>query len=135
MFPTSTMGGGAYRSNEVEPMRSFCRGLGVALVAALAAIGAGAARAAEPPTVIVILDHSRSMWGPLEGAKQPKYLMMRESLRAGLGKVGSSTRVGLAAFGHRRTECNDVEVMRQPEPIDVERLMQPLEPLTPRGTG
>jgi Ca-activated chloride channel homolog len=122
-------------AHEVQPMRSFRRCLGLALVAALAVISADTARAAEPPAVIVILDHSRSMWGAIEGAKQAKYLMARDALRAGLGRIGSRTRVGLAAFGHRRNECSDVEVIRQPEPVDVERLMQSLEPLTPRGTG
>ena len=116
-------------------MRSFYRCLGAALVAAAASAGANVAQAAEPPAVIVILDHSRSMWGPIEGAKQPKYLTARDALRAALRKIGPQTRVGLASFGHRRNECNDVELLRQPEPVDVDRLMLTLEPLTPRGTG
>src|SRR5262245_46132296 len=115
-------------------MRSFCRFLGAALVATAASAGAGLAQT-DPPAVIVILDHSRSMWGPLEGAKQPKYLTARDALRAGLRKIGPQTRVGLASFGHRRNDCNDVELMRQPEPLDVDRLMPALDPLTPRGTG
>jgi Ca-activated chloride channel family protein len=133
------MGAAASRSSEAmsmnRPMNSFCRRLSTVLAVAVAAACTGVASAAEPPAIIVILDHSRSMWGPLEGAKQPKYLMTREALRAALGKLGSRTRVGLAAFGHRRNECSDVEVLRPPEPVDVDRLMQTLEPLTPRGTG
>jgi Ca-activated chloride channel homolog len=93
------------------------------------------ARAAEAPSAMVVVDHSRSMWGPMEGTKQGKYLLVREALRSGLRKVSPQTRIGLVAFGHRRLDCSDAEVMRSPEPLDVERIMAPLELLTPRGTG
>ena len=117
-------------------MRSLRRRWAAALVTAVAAAATpAAARAAEPPAIVVILDYSRSMWGALEGVKQAKYLTVRDALRAGLGKVRPQSRIGLAAFGHRRNECNDAEVLRQPEPVDVERFMSSLEPLTPRGTG
>ena len=118
-------------------MDGFCRGFcTAALILAAAAFAAvGTAWAAEPPSVIVVVDHSRSMWGPIEGSKQGKYLLVREALRAGMRKMGSQTRVGLASFGHRRLDCGDVEVVRPPEPVDIERLMTPLDQLTPRGTG
>ena len=55
---------------------------------------------------------------------------------ARLGKVGPQTRGrAFTSFGHRRGDCADVEVIRPPEPVDVPRLMEPLEKLNPRGGG
>lgn len=118
-------------------MHSLCRCLGAAATAAAVAacIAVVPAAAAEPPAVVVVVDHSRSMWGAMDGSKQPKYLLTRDALRAGLGKVGPQTRIGLAAFGHRRLDCSDAEMVKAPEPLDIEKLMGPLEQLTPRGTG
>jgi Ca-activated chloride channel family protein len=108
--------------------------VGLALSSAMlcpAAVGA----ADEPPTVIVVFDGSGSMWGSMEGARASKLAVAREALRQSLAKVGPQTRVGLASFGHRRAGCTDVEVMLPPEPLDVERIMAPLEKLNPRGKG
>ena len=107
---------------------------GLALSSALlcpAAVGA----ADEPPTVIVIFDGSGSMWGRMEGASASKLVVARDALRRGLAKVGPQTRVGLASFGHRRSGCSDIEMIVPPEPLDVERIMGPLEKLNPRGKG
>ena len=72
----------------------------------------------------------RSRW-----PRNIKLTVAREAVRRALGKVGGQTRVGLASFGHRRGDCADVEVMRQPEPVDVPRFMEPLEKLNPQGPG
>lgn len=117
-------------------MGSFYRCLGAASVSALTAfVAVAAANAADPASLIVIVDSSRSMWGPLDGNRQGKYLLVRDALRAGFRKTAPQTRVGLASFGHRRGDCADVEVVRPPEPLDVDRIMVPLEQLTPRGVG
>ena len=42
---------------------------------------------------------------------------------------------GLASFGHRRGDCSDVEMLRAPEPLDAQRIVEPLERLNPRGRG
>lgn len=93
------------------------------------------ALAAEPGSLIVIVDGSGSMWGPIEGVRQTKLVLAREALRRGLGKMAPQARVGLALFGHRRGDCSDVEVVRTPEPLDVPNLMSPLEQFNPRGRG
>lgn len=93
------------------------------------------ALAAEPGSLVIIMDGSGSMWGNIEGARQTKLVLAREALRRGLGKLAPQARVGLAMFGHRRGDCSDVEVVRQPEPLDVAQLMAPLEQLNPRGRG
>jgi Ca-activated chloride channel family protein len=106
------------------------------MLAGLAMVLATGASAAEPPAVIVIADASRSMWGTLEGSKQTKLTLLREALRGSLGKIGPQTRIGVAAFGHRRpSDCNDVEVMRAPDTADADRIMTPLDQLSPRGVG
>ena len=75
------------------------------------------------------------MWGNMENPRVNKLTIAREALRKGLAKVGPQTRVGLASFGHRRGDCSDVEVLLPPEPVDVGRIVAPLEKLNPRGKG
>lgn len=93
------------------------------------------ALAAEPGSLVVIMDGSGSMWGPIEGGRQTKLVLAREALRRGLGKLVPEVRVGLALFGHRRGDCSDVEVVRAPEPLNVPNLMEPLDQFSPRGRG
>jgi Ca-activated chloride channel family protein len=111
------------------------RGWALALAALLGAFGATAARGNEPASVVIVFDGSSSMWGIIDGARGSKLAVARDAVRRALGKVGAQTRVGLASFGHRRGDCADVEVMRQPEPVDAARLMEPLDKLNPRGRG
>ena len=74
--------------------------------------GAAAARAQEPASVIVVFDGSGSMAGNIEGVRGSKVVLAREAVRRALAKVAPQTRVGLAAFGHRRGDCGDVELLR-----------------------
>ena len=91
---------------------------------------------AEPPTTIVVFDGSGSMWGRLGGDKETKFAGAREALRRALPKISSQTRVGLAAFGHRRKgDCSDTEVMLPPEPLDPARILAPLDRFNPKGKG
>jgi Ca-activated chloride channel homolog len=107
----------------------------LAPAAGLGLMLAGLARAADPASLIVVFDGSGSMWGSIEGAKTSKLVLTREAVRRGLGKINPLTRVGVASFGHRRGDCGDVEVLRAPEPLDVQRILEPLERLNPRGRG
>lgn len=92
--------------------------------------------AAEPPTTIVIVDGSGSMWGKLDGERLAKLYMVRDGLRAGFAKMSPQSRVGLASFGHRRAgDCGDAEVIVKPEALSLDRLMPPIEKLNPRGRG
>ncbi len=118
-------------------MPRLCRCLCAAIALALFVLSTNGtpALAAEPGSLIVIVDGSGSMWGPIEGVRQTKLVLAREALRRGLGKMAPQARVGLALFGHRRGDCSDVEVVRPPEPLDVPHLMGPLEQFNPRGRG
>jgi Mg-chelatase subunit ChlD len=86
-------------------------------------------------SLIIVFDGSGTMWGNMEGAKKSKLIIAREAVLRGLAKISPQTRVGLAAFGHRRGDCGDVEVLRAPEPLDVPRISEPLEKLNPKGRG
>ncbi len=119
-------------------MRRRRWGFRLCLVAAVLCVGgtAGArAQATDAGAVIVLFDGSGSMWGPLEGSRQSKLVIGRDGLRRALSRIAPQTRVGLASFGHRRGDCSDVELLRRPEPIDMDRIMLPLERLNPRGRG
>ena len=118
-------------------MRRLYRYLWAAAASAPFVLSAGhkPALAAEPGSLMVIVDGSGSMWGPIEGVRQTKLVLAREALRRGLGKMSPQARVGLTLFGHRRGDCSDVEVVRTPELLDVPNLMGPLEQFNPRGRG
>jgi Ca-activated chloride channel family protein len=97
---------------------------------------AGLAQAAEPPTTVVIFDGSGSMWGKLDGERSSKLVMARDAVRKGLARTAPGTLVGLMSFGHRRGgDCQDTETLIKPAPLDIERVMAPLETLNPRGRG
>ncbi len=110
----------------------FLSGVLLAMLAVTARTGA---QAADPPSVIVIVDGSGSMWGAFDATRHGKSVLVREALRAALGKINPQTRIGLAAFGHRRAgDCNDVEVVLEPE-AHPERILGPLAQINPRGRG
>jgi Ca-activated chloride channel homolog len=127
----------------VFSMRRWGWGLGPWLmtVAALCAAASTGVRAqpadaaAMTPALMIVFDGSGSMWGPIEGTRQSKLVVAREGLRRGLARIAPQTRVGLTSFGNRRGDCSDVEVSRRAEPIDMERIMLPLDRLNPRGRG
>lgn len=121
----------------IEAIAFAARLFAAHLIGAMAAgLVATAAIAAEPPTTIVIFDGSGSMWGKLDGERDTKFANARDALRRALPKVAPQSRVGLAAFGHRRRgDCSDTEIMLPPEPVDTARIMALLEKFNPRGKG
>lgn len=138
------MGAGARAlPNRVWPMQTFERSkrlsaaiAGVVLAGGVLGAAPAAAQTGDPPSLIVVMDGSGSMWAPFDATRQAKYLIARDALRQALGKIHPQTRVGLVALGHRRAgDCNDVEVLKAPEPLDAERLMAPLSQISPRGRG
>lgn len=122
-------------------MRYACRPVLTFALAVLAfgmcfARSLSAQPAPEPATAIVVFDGSGSMWGRLDGERSSKLVMARDAVRTGVARLPPATRVGLMSFGHRRSgDCTDTEMLLAPEPLDVERLMAPLEKLNPRGRG
>jgi Ca-activated chloride channel family protein len=97
----------------------------------------GFARAQEaPPTAVIVVDGSGSMWGNLGTDKRPKLEMAREALRTLLPSLRTDARIGLASFGHRRRgNCGDAEVIVPPEANGPERMAVPVEKLNATGKG
>ncbi|MBS0241749.1 MAG: hypothetical protein JSS20_06190 [Proteobacteria bacterium] len=122
-------------------MMNRCRHVAILLAAAFALAaqifaGSVPASSAEPPTAIIIFDGSGSMWGKVEDDRASKLVVGREAVRQGLTKVPRDARIGLMSFGHRRGgDCQDTEMIVEPAPLDIERIMTPLEKLNPRGRG
>ncbi|HEY8247424.1 MAG TPA: VWA domain-containing protein [Hyphomicrobium sp.] len=97
--------------------------------------GGPASRAQEaPPTAVIVVDGSGSMWGNLGTDKRPKLEMVRESLRGLLPSLRTDARIGLASFGHRRRgNCGDAEVIVPPDVSGPERMSVPVEKLNAQG--
>ncbi|MFA6139751.1 MAG: VWA domain-containing protein [Hyphomicrobium sp.] len=109
-----------------------------AAVATLVACCFGTATLAQdaPPTAMVIVDGSGSMWGSLGTDKRPKLELVRDALRALLPSLRPEARVGLASFGHRRRgNCGDAEVIVPPEAGSAERLAVPVDKMNAMGKG
>jgi Ca-activated chloride channel family protein len=112
------------------------RFLGGPLLAMLALTASPGAQAADPPSVMVIVDGSGSMWGAFDATRHGKSVIVREALRAALAKTSPQTRIGLAAFGHRRAgDCSDAEIFLEPEAHGAEKILGPLAQINPRGRG
>jgi Ca-activated chloride channel family protein len=100
-------------------------------------VAAKPAQTAEPSrTLMIVHDGSGSMWGRLDGDKTSKLQSVRDALRRALSQAPPSTSVGLSSFGHRRKgDCGDVETIVAPEPLEIDKLMAPVERLNPKGKG
>jgi len=107
--------------------------------AALAGLGllvaAASVDAADGPALTVVMDGSGSMWGKLGNERLAKFQTVRQGLAEALPKLPATTRVGLVAFGHRRTGCQDVEVLRAPEAGEPGRVAELLNDFNPKGRG
>ena len=99
------------------------------LLATLLASGSGAAEV--PSHTILVLDASGSMWGQIEG--RPKIAIAREAVDAMLsGWEGGH--LGLIAYGHRRKgDCDDIELLMEPDGFQPDALRQQVAALNPRG--
>lgn len=89
-----------------------------------------------PPTGMVIVDGSGSMWGNLGAEKISKLEMVRDALRTLLPSLRPDARIGIASFGHRRRgSCGDAEVILPPDANAQERLAVPIDKLNAVGKG
>jgi Ca-activated chloride channel homolog len=105
------------------------------VTALLAFFLAADANAQEPASVVLVFDGSGSMAGNIEGVRGSKIALARDATRRALAKLAPQTRLGLVAFGHRRGDCSDAEVLRPLEPLDAQRVGDSLERMVPRGRG
>ncbi len=118
------------------PGRSWTLGAAALVLLGLALfVPALRAEAAEGPVLTVVMDGSGSMWGKLGTERLAKFQVVRQGLAEALPKLPASIRVGLTAFGHRRTGCQDVEVLRAPEAGEPGRIAEMLNDFNPKGRG
>ncbi|MCH9764555.1 MAG: hypothetical protein K0U34_00980 [Alphaproteobacteria bacterium] len=108
----------------------------LALFAVLAATQFSHADPAAPPTVMVILDGSGSMWGKLAKEPATKLALSQTNLIAALAKTSSNLKLGFASFGHRRAgHCQDAQVLVPPAAGTVGDVTTLISKLNPRGKG
>ncbi len=118
-----------------RPLPLLAKGVITATLAACC-FGTGTLAQDAPPTAMVIVDGSGSMWGNLGADKRPKLEVVRDALRALLPSLRPEARVGLASFGHRRRgNCGDAEVIVPPEVGSAERLAVPVDKMNAMGKG
>lgn len=91
----------------------FVARLGSTLLVSLAL----AAPLAAQDQVMLVLDASGSMWGRIDG--KTKVEIARETIAGLLGDWKDANQLGLVAYGHRRRgDCEDIEVLIPPGPLD-----------------
>lgn len=110
-------------------------GRAAVLALGLMAVAAVGVQAQDTPSAVIVFDGSGSMRAPLEATRLPKVGVAREAVLRALQRIPGQTRVGLAAFGHRRGDCADIEVIRNPAPVDAAATNAAIEKLNPRGRG
>ena len=111
--------------------------IALSFLAFAALAGTSAPRAADDaPTVMILLDGSGSMWGPLGNERRAKIDISRETLTQALARVRPDARLGLSSFGHRRRGyCGDVEVIVPPDANNLDKITTPLLKLNATGMG
>jgi Ca-activated chloride channel homolog len=90
------------------------------------------------PSTIIVFDGSGSMWNRFEGEKVAKFVTAASAIKNQLAKQKPETRVGVAAFGHRRQgDCNDVQIVFPPDALsaNTERIGTFLDKINPKGKG
>ena len=90
------------------------------------------AQAEEGSRVILVLDASGSMWGQIDG--KSKMEIAKEVVGRVVGNWKSENELGLVAYGHReKGSCEDIEVLREPGPLDAGDYMSAVNALNPKG--
>ena len=106
----------------------------VRLTAAAVTLAAAPALAQETgaPSTMLILDGSGSMWGQIDG--EAKIGIARGSIDRMLADWPEDRALGLMAYGHRREgDCDDIEVLAAPAPLDRDTLGSLMDGISPRG--
>jgi len=102
--------------------------MGLVAIAALT----GTAAAQDEGRTMLILDGSGSMWGRIDGT--PKIEIAREAVDGMLANWPENREIGLMAYGHRREgDCEDIEVLRDPAPLDRAAMRETMAAISPRG--
>ena len=97
-----------------------------------AAVLTGSATAQDDGGTMIVLDGSGSMWGQID--RTAKIEIARDAIARMVGDWPEGRQLGLMAYGHRRAgDCEDIETLLDPGPLDREAIEAALERVTPRG--
>lgn len=90
------------------------------------------AKAEEGSRVILVLDASGSMWGQIDG--KTKMDIAKDVVGRVVANWKPQDELGLVAYGHRQKgSCDDIEVLREPGPLDAKDYMKAVNALNPKG--
>jgi Ca-activated chloride channel family protein len=83
-------------------------------------------------SVIIVLDASGSMWGKVDN--KAKIDVARSAIKSLLKDWPAAREVGLVAYGHRsKGDCNDIETIIKPGPLDKDAISRAIDNITPKG--
>ena len=86
----------------------------------------------EGERVILVLDASGSMWGQIDG--RSKIEIAKEVVGKIVAKWRPQDEIGLVVYGHReKGSCEDIEVLREPGPLDAGSFMAAVNGISPKG--
>ena len=95
----------------------------------------GAATAAKPansPKMVLVLDASGSMWGQIKG--QAKIDIAKKVMAELIDGIPSNFQTGLMVYGHRReADCNDIEMMVPVGPHNAAAMKAKVKAINPKG--
>lgn len=95
-------------------------------------LAATATSASAGENIMLVLDASGSMWGQVED--KTKVEIARETVADMVGTWKMDNAIGLVAYGHRRKgDCNDIETLIEPGPLDKAEFLATVNSLNARG--
>src|SRR5258708_14377303 len=90
------------------------------------------AQAEEGARLILILDASGSMRAKIDGT--PKMQIAKQVVAKIVKSWNPNDEVGLVTYGHReKGSCDDIEVLREPGPLDTADFMAAVKGMSPKG--
>jgi len=90
------------------------------------------ALADQPPSTILVLDGSGSMWGQIDGT--PKIDIAKDVVADLLASLPEDQPLGLTVYGHRRKgDCGDIETLVPPAPGTRARIAEAVQGISPKG--
>ncbi|HLP00431.1 MAG TPA: VWA domain-containing protein [Opitutaceae bacterium] len=103
--------------------------VGLALLIPFRAVAAPSADTA--PATLIVLDASGSMRERIGG--ETKMALAQRAVRELVEGLPPGATLGLVAYSHRRNECNDLELLVPPGPLDKTAFLKAVDGLKPRG--
>lgn len=87
----------------------------------------------QDPSLTIILDSSRSMWGQIDGVN--KVVIARNVLGQITKSYEGKLDLGLVAYGHRESSsCEDIEVLAEPGPYKASEFAKSVNSFKPKGS-